>query len=98
MCLTTTCAFRGETRTHFACARTCLPVSATATRPPPALLDLCRLVARVAAERARRRELAQLVADHLLGDEDRHVLAPVVHRDRVPDHVLEHRRRARPGA
>src|SRR5262245_49765735 len=44
----------------------------------------------------RRRELAQLVSDHLLADEDRHVLATVVDGDRVPDHVREHGRRARP--
>ena len=35
------------------------------------------------AERPRGRELAELVPDHLLGDEHRHVLAPVVDRDRV---------------
>src|SRR5258708_12721164 len=44
------------------------------------------------------RELAQLVADHLLGDEHRHVLAAVVDRDRVPDHFREDRRGPRPGA
>src|SRR5215218_8765726 len=51
----------------------------------------------VAAERPRGRELAQLVADHRLGDEHGHVLAAVVDRDRVPDHLREDRRRARPG-
>src|ERR1039457_6443171 len=40
----------------------------------------------MAAERARRGELPELVADHRLGDEDRHVLAAVVHRDRVAQH------------
>ena len=34
-------------------------------------------VARVAVERARRRELAQLVADHVLGDEHRDELLPL---------------------
>ena len=66
---------------------------------PPALLtadDSLRsaglLAARgVAAERARRRELAQLVADHVLGDVDRHVAAPVVDGDRVADHLREDR-------
>src|SRR2546421_11347624 len=52
----------------------------------------------MAAERARGRELAQLVPDHLLGDEDRHVLSAVVNRDRVPDHLREDGGRARPGA
>src|SRR5256714_4056048 len=52
----------------------------------------------MAAEAPRRRELAELVADHLLGDEDGHVLAAVVDRNRVPDHLREDRRRPRPGA
>src|SRR5438067_13280370 len=38
------------------------------------------------------------MADHLLGHEHRHVLAPVVDRDRVADHLGEDGRRARPGA
>src|SRR6478672_10751311 len=46
---------------------------------------------------ARRRELAQLVADHRLRYEHRHVLATVVHRDRVPDELGEDRGGARPG-
>src|SRR5512146_751031 len=49
-------------------------------------------------EGPRRRELAELVTDHLLGDEDRHVLAAVVDGDRVADHLGEDRRGARPGA
>src|SRR3954454_25012097 len=36
--------------------------------------------------------------DHLLRDEHRHVLATVVDRDRVPHHLRENGRRARPGA
>src|SRR4029077_9991612 len=42
-------------------------------------------------------ELAELVPDHRLRDEHRHVLAAVVHRDRVPDHVRHDRGTARPG-
>src|SRR5439155_22671834 len=38
----------------------------------------------VPLERAGQGELAKLVPDHRLGDEDRHVFAPVVHRDGVP--------------
>src|SRR5258708_30498778 len=49
------------------------------------------------AEGASRGELAELVPDHRLGDEDRHVLAPVVNGDRVPDHLREHGRGPRPG-
>jgi hypothetical protein len=37
----------------------------------------------VSAERSRGRELAELVADHLLGDEDRDVLPIVEVRDQV---------------
>src|SRR5512133_1957258 len=55
------------------------------------------LGAGVAAERPRRRELAELVADHRLADVDRDVLASVVHRDRVPDHLGDDRGPARPG-
>src|SRR5690606_11249320 len=36
----------------------------------------------VPLERARDRELAELVTDHVLGDQHRHVLASVVHGDR----------------
>src|SRR3954447_22271803 len=64
----------------------------------PLAAHLRLAVTRVAAERARRRELAELVADHLLRDEDRDVLAAVVDRDRVPDHLREDGGRARPGA
>ena len=41
------------------------------------------------AKRAGRRKFAELVPNHLLGDEDRHVLPAVVHGDGVPDHVRE---------
>src|SRR5438105_7105868 len=42
--------------------------------------------ATVSAEAARRRELAEPVADHVLGDEHRDVTMPVVHGDGVADH------------
>ena len=60
-------------------------------------LDLALAVARVAVERARRRELAELVADRVLGDEHRDELPPVVHGEREADHVGRDRRAARPG-
>src|SRR4029450_11487465 len=44
-----------------------------------------------------RGELAELVPDHALGDEDRDVLAAVVHGDRVPHHLGEERRGGRTG-
>src|SRR4051794_9897762 len=47
-------------------------------------------------EQAGGGELAELVTDHRLAHEDRHVLAAVVHGDRVADHLGEDRRRARP--
>src|SRR3954462_10082249 len=51
----------------------------------------------VAPEGPRGRELAQLVADHRVRDEHRHVLAAVVHRDRVADHVGDDGGPAGPG-
>src|SRR5437588_1409519 len=50
----------------------------------------------VRAEHPRRGELAELVPDHRLGDEHRNVLAAVVHRDGVPDHLRHDRGTARP--
>src|SRR5712692_2778111 len=44
-----------------------------------------------------RGEFAQQVADHVLGDEDGHVLLPVVDGDSVPDHLREHAGVPRPG-
>src|SRR5579863_7774905 len=49
---------------------------------------------RVAAEEPSRRELAELVTHHRLADEHRHVLAAVMHGDRVANHLREDRRRA----
>jgi hypothetical protein len=47
-------------------------------------------------ERARRRELAELVADHVLGDVDGQMPPAVVDRDRVADHLGDDRRTPRP--
>src|SRR3954466_14107077 len=55
------------------------------------------LVGRVALERARERKFTELVADHLVGDVDRHVLLAVVHGDRQADEIGQDRRAARPG-
>src|SRR3954468_7651345 len=52
----------------------------------------------VPAERAGRRELAELVPDHRLRHEHRDVLAPVVHRDGVTEHGGHDHRATRPGA
>src|SRR5690606_955840 len=51
----------------------------------------------VPLERARGRELAELVPDHVLGDVDRNELPPVVHRDRVAHHLRHDGRSPRPG-
>src|SRR5262249_17446987 len=80
--------FGGEVRRWRRDAR----VSGTGARPPRRPLGTG-----VDAERARRRELAELVADHRLADVDGHVLAAVVHGDRVTDHLGRDRRAARPG-
>ncbi len=48
-------------------------------------------------ERAGQRELAQLVADHLVGDVHGHVLLAVVHGDRQADELGQDRRATRPG-
>src|SRR4030095_16349172 len=55
------------------------------------------LVRRVALERAGQRELAQLVADHVLRHVDRDVLLAVVDGDRQAHELGRDRRAARPG-
>src|ERR1700740_412814 len=86
-------ALRGVLRTNFCTAVTSI------------VANLCAFdrggllgVGSVPAEVPRRRELTQPVTDHVFADEDRHVLAAVVDRDRVPDHVGIDDRRASPGA
>src|SRR5262245_56369430 len=86
---TTRRAFIGEMWTYRARAMALGNVLGSATTGPP-------LVLHVTAERPRGRELAELVADHALGDEHRDVLATVVHGDRVPEHVGNHGRPTRP--
>src|SRR5215472_8970621 len=54
-------------------------------------------VSRVAVERAGRRELAELVADHLLGHQHRNVLVPVVDAEGEPDELRQDGRAAAPG-
>src|SRR3990167_8739429 len=81
--------FCADTRTYFRMAVACMA--------------LCRLfrrhfaVARVRIEGPGRREFAELVADHVLGDQQRHMLPSVVHRDRQADEIRRDRRAARPG-
>src|SRR6266550_7220098 len=55
------------------------------------------LIARVAMEGAGRRELAELVSDHLLGDVHRDEFLAVVDAERQPDELRQDRRAPRPG-
>src|SRR4029453_7263418 len=55
------------------------------------------LVARVVMEGPRRRELAELVTDHLLGDVHRDELPAVVDAERQADELRQDRRAPRPG-
>src|SRR4029078_5107248 len=55
------------------------------------------LVARVGREGAGRRELAELVTDHLLGDVHRDELLAVVDAERQADELRHDRRAPRPG-
>src|SRR5512145_1754422 len=52
-------------------------------------LALGLLVRRVTLERTGQGELAELVADHLVGHVHRHVLLAVVHGDRQADEVRQ---------
>src|SRR5690348_687075 len=54
------------------------------------------LVRRVTVEGPRRRELAELVADHVLGDQHRDELVAVVDAEGQTDELREDRRTARP--
>src|ERR1700681_2149654 len=47
-------------------------------------------------ERARGRELAELVADHVLGHQHRHMQTAVVHGDGQSDHIGDNHRTPRP--
>src|SRR5882757_7510479 len=47
-------------------------------------------------EGPRRRKLAELVADHLLGHVDRDVLVPVVDTEQEPDELRQYRRAPAP--
>src|SRR5204863_1625163 len=79
--------YRIEVLMYIAVARACCTTLAC-SRPS--------FVARVRQERPRGRELAELVADHRLRHEHGNVLAAVVDRERVPDHLRDDGRAARP--
>src|SRR5918911_3162972 len=91
MRFTTRRALVGEIRTKLAEARASCASGAIRVAMTLLLHPRSAFRAAVSAERTGRRELAELVPDHRLGDIDRDVLAPVVDRDRVPDHVGDDR-------
>src|SRR5581483_9898732 len=106
----TSLAFCGLTRWNLASARNSGAVVVVfaisiflEAKPSLCLVSLLglrrvRSLRGVSLERARCRELAQLVSDHVLRAVHRHKLLAVVDRDRVADHVRVNRRPARPGA
>jgi hypothetical protein len=51
----------------------------------------------MASEGPGRRKFTELVTDHLLANEHRHVLAAVVNRQRQANHIRDHHRPAGPG-
>src|SRR3954464_13228589 len=99
---TTRRAFCGVTRTYRACALASIAVLCsllgTVGSPAASAPAALPVVLLVAAERPRGRELAQLVADHRLGDEHRDVLAAVVDREGVPEHLRDDHGATGPGA
>ena len=56
-----------------------------------------RRVRTVLSKHSRRRKFAELVAHHVLGDENRIEGLSVVHQKRVADKVRRHHRASRPG-
>src|SRR5580704_9702437 len=56
------------------------------------------LIAGVPVEGPGRRELAELVPDHVLGDQHRDEFVPVIDTEGEPDKLRKNRRPARPGA
>src|ERR687889_2917283 len=72
-------------RRALTCLRSIVLIEFLSVRPPRSAAAALPVVLDVAAVGAGGGELAQLVAHHRVADEDRDVLAPVVHRDGVPD-------------
>src|SRR5882757_10917275 len=96
---TTRRAFMGVTRMYRAWALASMVVPSVFVMVSHPALAALRLpvVLDVTPEGARRRELAELVADHRLGDKHRDVDLAVVHRDRVTEHGRDDHRAAGPG-
>src|SRR5882757_2967925 len=96
---TTRRAFMGVTRMYRAWALASMVVPSVFVMVSHPALAALRLpvVLDVTPEGARRRELAELVADHRLGDKHRDVDLAVVHRDRVTEHGRDDHRATGPG-
>src|SRR5690606_8817569 len=105
---TTRRAFWGVTRTNRACALASIAVLLPFLRqsesslawvgsPHASAATTLPVVLHVAAEGPRGSELAELVADHRLGHEDRDVLATVVHGKGVTEEVGRDDRPTGPG-
>src|SRR5436190_11078419 len=94
-------ATRFSLRALVRSVRTLATASASASRRALAclliLLPLGLLVGGVAGEEAGGRELAQLHADHVFGDHDRHVLLAVVDAERQTNELRHDGGAARPG-
>src|SRR5436190_1922383 len=90
---------RGVMRTNLWIARASISgrLSGRGRRRSARSRGLLRHVLAVPAEHAGRHELAQLVADHVLGHVNRQELVPVVDRKRVPHEVGQDRAAPRPG-
>src|SRR5262245_14040820 len=83
-------SFCGDTRRFLATAWAWLSGSLRSRLGLPILFPLHRFaVATVAMEGPARRELAELVADHVLGHVHRHVLLAVVDAERQPDELRQ---------
>src|SRR5687768_15659848 len=89
-------SFCGLTRTMRSTACASRSPSSRSRLALPMLLPLRLLVGRVPVEGAGRRELAELVADHVLRHEDRDVLLAVVDAEGQPDELRQDRGAAAP--
>src|SRR4051812_46299580 len=89
-------SFCGLTRSMRATALASFSASARGAAALPILLPLRLLVRRVAVEGPRRRELAELVPDHLLRDVDGDVLLTVVDPEGEAHELRQDRRAPAP--
>src|SRR3954454_16402971 len=95
------CATRFSLRGLVRTARRKAEASLSASRRSAACLPISApsrlLIAGMAVEGAGRRELAEFVADHVLGHQHRDEFVAVIDAERQPDELREDRRAPRPG-